>query len=162
MTGLACAIYGGALGVRSAVSERRFPLRLALTLSAGVLLGFALAAPQLLPAFELLGRSTRALGSLTEIEVGTHLSSHDPGVFFRRLFQEGGNSAVPGLPALALVVLALARPVRDRLRPWALFAVAAVTLAISFPEQLPVYGWLRQLPVFDSFRFPFRYRPSPC
>jgi hypothetical protein len=158
MTSLGAALYGGALLVAKAVRARRLPWRAVAALLLGVLAGAMLAAPQLLPTRELLARSCRALGSVIEGQAIFVSKPHDPAVFWRVLLKRGFNGGVPGAPALLLSVLAVLLPGPGRARIAALLGVGLVSLLASFPNDLPVYGWLRKLPLLGDFRFPFRYR----
>jgi hypothetical protein len=160
--------YGVAIGVLGAglysllrltvsgVRERRLPLRPTLGLAAALAVGVLLAAPQLLPTFELLERSCRALGSLVERQAVFVDRPHDPALVFGALLRRGFNDAVPGVVSLLLLPAALKGPATGRML--ALLAVGLFGLLASFPGHVPVYGWLRELPVLGDFRFPFRYR----
>ncbi|HEX5066222.1 MAG TPA: hypothetical protein VFY49_08920, partial [Myxococcota bacterium] len=104
------ALGAGAYGVLRlagiARTTRRAPLAQAATLATGVVLGAALAAPQLLPTLELLRESCRALGSLDETRAIFVDAPHQPLVFARALLRHGYNDGIPGLVALALAPLA--------------------------------------------------------
>jgi hypothetical protein len=67
-------------------------------------------------------------------------------------------TTIPSVPALLLVFLAPFCRRGARLRVVTLLAVGAFFFCASYPDDLPVYGWLRSLPVLGDFRFPFRYR----
>jgi hypothetical protein len=139
------------------VERRRPPLRELATLLAGALLGVALAAPQLLPTLELLARSCRALGSLDVAQAVFVDAPHAPSHFARALLERGINDGIPGWLVLALAPIAFVA--RGRRAPLAaLLAVGLVGLLASFPNDAPLYGWLRELPVLGDFRFPYRYR----
>jgi hypothetical protein len=159
--GVAIAVLGAGLhgllrlGARG-VRERRLPLRPALGVAAGLALGVVLAAPQLLPTFELLERSCRALGSLVEGQAVFVDRPHDPALVFGALLRRGFNDAVPGVISLLLLPAALRGPGAGRML--ALLGVGLFGLLASFPGQVPLYGWLREAPVLGDFRFPFRYR----
>lgn len=158
MTALVAAALAGAVLVARTRRERRLPPAAMAALAAGAVLAVGLAAPQLAPSIELLGRSARAPGTLDPVTAGAGLISHDPDAFLQRLFRSGSSSAVPGLaaPVLALAAVALAGP--GRLRAAVLLLTGLVALAASFPQQVPVYDLLRGLPLLGDFRFPFRYR----
>ena len=163
IAGLGCALYGGMLlGARS-LRTRRAPVPALLALALGVVCGVLLASPQLLPSAELLERSCRALGSLVEGQAlgGGVVRPYEPANFWARLLHRGFNDGVPGWLALTLAALAVALPGPGRARSAALLAVGAFGLLASFPNHSPVYGWLRELPLFSDFRFPFRYRMLP-
>jgi len=157
MTALCATLYGGALGTARAIRERRVPWRSLAALSIGVLAGAALAAPQLLPTQELLARSCRALGSVVERQAIFVDRPHDPARFWRQLRNTGYNDAIPGIAAVVLAALALLLP-GARARVAALLGIAGLALLASFPNDWPVYGWLRELPLLGDFRFPYRYR----
>lgn len=140
-----------------AASARRLPLAQIATLALGALAGAALAAPQLLPARELLAQSCRALGSLDAPQAIFVGGPHDPVDFGRALLERGMNDGIPGVLALALAPLAWLRP-RATEKLAALLAVGLFGLLVSFPNHAPVYAWLRELPVLGDFRFPYRYR----
>ena len=155
---LGAALYAGGLLAAGALRGRGSPLRALAVLALGGLAGVALAAPQLLPTAELLSRSVRALGSLVEGQAVFVDRPHDPALFWRALSARGLNDAVPGILTLPLALLALLLPGAGRARVAALLGVGLLGLMVSFPNHLPVYGWLRELPVLADFRFPYRYR----
>src|SRR5690606_354902 len=115
-------------------------------LAAGAAGGACLAAPQLLPALELMARSTRALGTLDEATAGLGGPSHDPHRFAATLVGFGASDGVPGLLAPLLALVAVALPGRARVRCAVLLGVGLLALAASFPQHLPVYDALRRLP----------------
>jgi hypothetical protein len=158
MTSLGAALYGGALLVATAVRERRLPWCAIAALLLGVLAGAMLAAPQLLPTRELLARSCRAMGSVIEGQAIFVSKPHDPAFFWRVLLHRGYNGGVPGAVALLLSLLAVSLPGPGRARIAVLLGVGLASLLASFPNDVPVYGWLRKLPLLGDFRFPFRYR----
>jgi hypothetical protein len=158
MTSLGAAAYGGALLVAQAVRARRLPWGAIAALLLGVLVGAMLAAPQLLPTRDLVARSCRALGSVVEGQAIFVSRPHDPALFWRGFLSRGSNEGIPGAVALLLSVLAVLLPGPGRARIAALLAVGLAGLFASFPNDLPVYGWLRKLPLLGDFRFPFRYR----
>jgi hypothetical protein len=162
ITAAAVAVYAGVVLAVRVWEERRPPWAAAAALAAGSLAGLALASPQLLPTLELMEHSTRALGSLSsEQALGGNLPDYDPARFFRPLLHGRGNESVPSAPSLLLVALAFVFGDR-RGRLAALLGVGLLALAISFPRDLPVHGWIQALPVLGSFRFPFRYRVVTC
>jgi hypothetical protein len=159
MTCGAASILGLAGLAGRALRERRLPTGAVAALAAGVLVGVALATPQILPASELTARSTRALGTLDDATAGLGAPGHEPVRMLETLRRRGVAGGVPGLPSplLALVAVALAaRGARGRCA--ALLGVGAVALAASFPHDTPVYALLRHVPPLGDFRFPFRYR----
>ncbi len=158
MTAFTGALYAGTALLEAGLRERRPPLGRGLCLALGALAGACLAAPQLLPAVELVDRSARAPGLLREAQAVLVPFQHDPRRFLAILLAQGANDAVPGVLALPLALLAAFRPGRSRPRLLALLAIGAFALAISFPFHLPVYRWLRRLPLMGDFRFPFRWR----
>jgi len=156
IAGLGAALYGGG---RLALTARRSPRSavLALTvLTCGALGGVALAGPQLLPAYELLARSCRSLGTLLEPQAVFVDGPHDPARFFRLVLRNGFTDGVPAALALALAPLALLGERRARVA--LLLVVGLLGLLVSFPEHVPLYGWLRETPLLADFRFPYRYR----
>jgi hypothetical protein len=158
MMALGAALYGGPLLVAKAIRERRAPWGAMLALLLGVVAGASLAAPQLLPSAELVARSCRALGSVVEGQAIFVTRPHDPAVFWRTFERNGYNGGIPGAATLLLSALALLLPGRGRVRVAALLGVGLVGLLASFPNDLPVYSWLRKLPLLGDFRFPYRYR----
>jgi hypothetical protein len=154
---LGAGLYAGVRLAWLAVSLRRPPLAASATLALGTLCGALLAAPQLLPAQELLAESCRALGSIDPEQAIFVGGPHDPQAFARELLRRGMNDGVPGALALLLAPLVFLRgPHREKIA--ALLAVGVFGLLASFAHHAPVYGWLRELPVLGDFRFPFRYR----
>lgn len=158
MTAFTGALYAGAALLEAGLRERRLPWARGVGLALGALAGACLAAPQLLPAAELVAQSARAPGLLREGQAVLVPAQHDPRLFLASLLVQGANDGVPGVLALPLALLAALRPGRARLRLLALLGLGALALAISFPFQLPVYRWLRALPLMGDFRFPFRWR----
>jgi hypothetical protein len=158
MMSLGAALYGGALLVAKAVRARGVPWRAIAALLLGVLAGAMLAAPQLLPTRDLVARSCRALGSVVEGQAIFVSKPHDPAVFWRAFLSRGYNGGIPGAAALLLSLLAVSLPGPGRARIAALLGVGLAGLLASFPNDVPIYGWLRKLPLLGDFRFPFRYR----
>jgi hypothetical protein len=159
MLALAASVYAGVVFAAQALRTRRIPWRGALALVIGVAGGLMLAAPQLLPAAELVERSCRALGSLVEAQAVFVGKPHNPAVFRASLLRDGLNDGVPGALSLLLAVLALALPGPGRGRVATLLGVGVLALATSFPQHAPIYGWLRELPVLGDLaagarRFP--------
>lgn len=155
---LGAALYGALRVGAQGVVERRLPVRAVAALGVGAALGAGLAAPQLMATAELLPQSTRAPGTLVERQAVFVDAPHDPAVFARGIRRRGFNDGVPGALALGLTPLALAVAGPGRRRLAALAAVGVLGLLVSFPNALPVYGWLRELPLLGDFRFPYRYR----
>ena len=167
--GVAIACLGAALYAllvlgADAVTQRRLRVGAVLALVAGGLAGVVLAGPQLAPTLELLSRSCRSFGSLVEAQaIGGNVNRpHAPGVFLSVFASRGYNDGIPGWPALLLAAAAPLLPGPGRGRAAALLAAGALGLLASFPHHSPVYGWLRELPVYADFRFPFRYRLLPA
>ena len=158
IVGFGAAVYGGTLLVAAVVQERRVPFPALLALLGAVLAGAMLAAPQLLATQELLARSCRALGSVVEGQAVFVKKPHSPIHFWHTFARYGYNGAIPGVAVLLLAFAAMALPGRGRLRCVLLLAVGGLGVLISFPNDFPLYGWLRELPLFADFRFPFRYR----
>lgn len=163
ITALGAALYAAPLLVAATLRQRRPPAAALAALTAGVLAGVVLAGPQLAASLELLAHSVRALGSLVEAQaIGGGVSRpHQPSAFLELLTARGYNDGVPGWPCLILAALAVILPGPARGRALALLAAGAVGLLASFPESTPVFAWLRELPVYADFRFPFRYRLLP-
>jgi hypothetical protein len=158
MTGLAALLLGGASLALALRRTRRFPIAALLTLAIGAGAGGLLAAPQLLPSLELIGQSTRAPGTFDEATNSLQDEMRDPGVFARSFVQQGISSGVPGLAAPVLALAAVLFAGLGRARAAVLLGIAALALAISFPNHLPLYDWVRRLPLLGDVRFPFRYR----
>ncbi|MGE4607440.1 MAG: YfhO family protein [Myxococcota bacterium] len=158
LTALVCGLYAAGRLLIRVVRDRAIPWRVCAALAAGVVIGMLLAAPQLLPASELLARSCRALGSIIEEQAIFVPGPHDPEIFIRSTLRRGFNDGVPGYAALLLAPLALLLPGPHRGRVALLLAIGGFGLLASFPGSFPVYSWLRELPVLADFRFPYRYR----
>jgi len=158
MVTLASAIYTAAILGTRAVRTRQLPWRPILTLAVGGILGLMLAAPQMLPSMELVGRSCRALGALVEAQAIFVGKPHSPQSFFTDLFARGYTDGVPGALSLLLAPLALVLPGRGRGRVAVLLGIGLLALATSWPAHAPLYGWLREVPVLGDFRFPYKYR----
>ncbi len=158
MTGLLALLFGAAALLERGLQESRVPTHALPGLAAAALLGFALAAPQLLPTQELAARSPRAPGLLPAAQAIFLPGPHDPGRFLARLVERGVNDGVPGLGALALALLAICLPGPSRLRCAALLFAAGLAILVSFADHTPLYGLLRKLPLASDFRFPMRYR----
>ncbi len=155
LTALAAACVGAGALINA---PRLRILRALLALGAGTAAAGALAAPQLLPALELLPQTTRALGSISAAQAVFADAPHDAQLYAARFASTGVATGIPSAAALLFALVALARPGPARVRCAALAAAAAVALAASFPHALPVYDALRALPLLGDFRFPFRYR----
>jgi len=158
MTVLAATITGTASLLLATWRTRRLPIAALLTVLLGASAGGLLAAPQLLPSVELMQQSTRAPGTLDDSSAGREGAIHDPGIFLDSLVREGLSSGVPGLASPVLAVLAVVLAGYGRARAAVLLAIAALALAISFPNHTPLFDWLRRIPLLGDFRFPFRYR----
>ncbi len=81
MTALAAGLFAAGSLIEVTLREQRVPVARALALAAGAVGGILLAAPQLLPAAELVSHSSRALGVLDENQTVLLTSQHDPGQF---------------------------------------------------------------------------------
>jgi hypothetical protein len=158
MTAFAATFTGGAAVLAAARRRRGIPLAALATLALGVAGGAALAAPQILPALELMQRSTRASGALEERTGHSSGELHDPAAYLRSMIGSAGGGAVPGLASPLLAAIAVAVGGARRWQAAVLLAVGLVSLAISFADWTPLYGWIRRLPLLGDFRFPFRYR----
>jgi hypothetical protein len=158
MTVLAAMLLGGASLALALRRTRKFPIAALLTLVIGAGAGGLLAAPQLLPSLELVRQSTRAPGTLDESTAGLQGEMHDPGVVARNFVRQGISGGVPGLATPVLALAAVLFAGLGRARAAVLLGVAALALAISFPNHTPLYDWVRRLPLLGDFRFPFRYR----
>jgi len=159
MTALAAAITGTASLLRATWRTRRLPIAALLTVFLGASAGGLLAAPQLLPSVELIHQSTRAPGTLDASNAGREGAIHDPGIFLDSLVQEGFSGGVPGLASPVLAVLAIVLAGCGRARAAVLLAVAALALAISFPNHAPLFDWARHIPLLGDFRFFGRTNP---
>lgn len=156
LTALAATVTGGV----ALVARARRPgegARALVAVAGGVAAGMLLAAPLLVPAYELLANSPRSLGALAATRMEGLESVHDPRVFARHLLQTGLGDAVPGWGSVPLALAALALAPRRAVAA-ALIGVGALGLAASFPGHAPVLDWLRALPVLGDLRSPFRYR----
>ncbi len=155
---LASLLYTAAILGEQAVRTRQLPWRPILALALGGAVGLMLAAPQMLPSLELVDRSCRALGALVESQAIFVGKPHSPQSFFNDLFARGYTDGVPGALSLVLALLALVLPGRRRGHVGVLLGIGLLALATSWPAHTPLYGWLRELPVFGDFRFPYKYR----
>jgi hypothetical protein len=158
MVVLASGLYTAAWAVTEAVRSRRVPWRGPLVLAGAGGIGALLAAPQMLPALEILERSCRALGSLIEAQAVFVGKPHSPASFFTDLWKQGFTDGNPGPLSLLLAVLAVVLPGPGRGRVALLLAIGGLALLISWPAHAPLYGWLRELPLLGDFRFPYKYR----
>jgi hypothetical protein len=136
---------------------------------AGVI-ALGLAAPQLVPAAELVQWSTRGDRLDWEFVADASLPPwHLPSLALPELFGNGAGTywagvwwhwheltAYAGLLPLVLVVLALRRPRTAWV--WYCVAVAALALVLALGRYTPVYGWAYQwVPGYGSFRDPGRH-----
>lgn len=158
MTAIAGLLLGGSSLALVVRRTRRFPAAALLTIAIGVGAGGLLAAPQLLPSIELMRQSTRAPGTLDESTAGLQGDMHDPGVFASSFAKQGISGGIPGLATPVLALAAVLFAGLGRARAAVLLGIAALALAISFPNHTPLYDWVRRLPLLGDFRFPFRYR----
>ena len=143
--------------------KRRLAVPIALAL------GFALAAPQLLPSWELKGRSQRARVDFAEtvaygrVPPGYLVQWIAPFYVYRNPEQVieslGGDTnkieahLYFGLAPLALVTFLLVSGHLRRRWWWALgLLVIGLTLATGLP-----FAWLQKVPGFNYFRYPGRY-----
>lgn len=157
---LLTALAAGATGGVALVARARRPADAARSLVAvagGVVAGLLLAAPLLVPAYELLGNSPRSLGALASVQMKGLEPVHDPRVFAAYMLRTGLTDAVPGWASVPLAFAALAFAPRRAVAA-ALLGVGALALAASFPGHTPVLDWLREIPVLGDLRSPFRYR----
>jgi len=158
MTVLAATITGSASLLRALLQSRRIPIAALATIVIGASAGGLLAAPQLLPSVELMRQSARAPGTLDDHTAGLTGEMYDIEIFVRGLVRQGVSGGVPGVASPVLAVLAVLLAGCGRARAAVLLAVAALALAISFPNHTPLYDLARRLPLLGDFRFPFRYR----
>lgn len=142
--------------------DRRHAITLILIWSVPIVLGMGLAAPQLLPTYELAQHSIRASGiggsmagekSLFPAALATLLlPSWQP--FFAGAGL--GFGVYVGIVPLALALVALTRrPERRWTLP--LLLVSLGTIVLSFDRFSPLFPILRELPGFSSFRVPSRF-----
>lgn len=130
--------------------ERRAPLRHALgaagSVAAGILLGIAIAAAQLLPALELAREGTRSLGGLSLLHMfplgAPTLESILP------------DAASIGFVALASLPCALLGARRGIALVW--IALGGLTLAFALGPATPLFAITQRLPVLGAFRNPQR------
>lgn len=157
---VALTLLGGAvLAPAVFVSKPRARIPRALvSLAVAAALAAMFAAPQLLPALELLPQTTRAFGSISAAQAVFAGGPHDAAQYGARLAAQGAATGIPSVLALGLACVGIATPRPPRAARVALAGVAALCFAASFPHALPVYEWLRALPLLGDFRFPFRYR----
>lgn len=156
LTALA-AIATGGVALAQRARRPADAARSLLAVGGGVVAGSLLAAPLLVPAYELLGHSPRALGTLATLRMEGSGAVHDPSVFVQMLLRKGLTDAVPGWGSALLSVVALAVAPRRAVTA-TLLGVGALGLAASFPGDTPVIEWLRGLPILGDLRSPFRYR----
>jgi hypothetical protein len=156
MAALAATITGTASLLLAARRTRRLPIAALLTIARR-----RRGRPAMAPSFasvELLRQSTRAPGAIDASSAGREGAIHEPGTFFDDLVRDGLSNGVPGLASPVLAVLAVVLTGYGRARAAVMLAVAALALAISFPNHTPFFDWLRHIPLVGEFRFPFRYR----
>lgn len=158
LTAALAAVFGLAAVLERTIGTGSLPLRGMLVVAVGGLVGIALAAPQLVPTFELASESPRAPGLLTTTQAIFLSEPHRPIVLWESLRSRGVSDGIPGIGSLALAVLAILLPGPARLRIAGLLLAGAFALLVSFADNTPVYGWIRKLPLFSDFRFPMRYR----
>lgn len=128
------------------------------SMAAALLLGFSLAAVQLLPAMSLSAEGTRAMDGMSVAQmmgVATHI--RDVG----RGFEIATGVSFPGLPiglggvVLSLLPLCLLGRRHRTLALGALLTASGVVLFAMGPVT-PVFEWLRHLPGLGWFRLPNR------
>lgn len=143
------------------VVERHAPrdwLRASGGMAAGLAIGFAIAAVQLLPAWELTAQGTRSPGALTR---GEQFPMMWFGPDFLGAFQPTLKAPFPdlylsfGFVALAGIAASLLLR-RGRALAVGCLAVAFVVLCFAMGPATPVFDWLSQLPALGWFRFPRR------
>lgn len=171
--GVALAV-GGAVGGTGAGTSRASWRRTAATLAALAVAVPLLAAAQLLPTLEMLGRSVRAGGlplaeaarfSLSPVRL-IHLavppSFGDPVYGFGRTLLLGADdpwlySIYPGAATVALAAVGARDVLRRRLVAlWVLLAALGVALALG--RHLPLFPWLHgHVPLLATFRYPEKF-----
>jgi len=139
MTALAATITGSASLLRALLQTRRIPIAALATIVIGASAGGLLAAPQLLPSIELMRQSARAPGTLDDHTAGLTGEMYNVEVFVRGLVRQGVSGGVPGVASPVLAVLAVLLAGCGRARAAVLLVVAALALAISFPNHTPLY-----------------------
>ncbi len=161
------ALYSVCLGPQR--KSGQYVARAAIGMGAILVIGFCLAALQLLPTYEFMQLSTRAGG--TSYEFAT-LDSFPPRNFITFLIPDlygvPGNRTFwvshatwvfweycgyTGICALVLTVVAIKRIVADRV---GMFFVLLLVLALSLSlgKHNPLYGFIYYLPGFHHFRIP--------
>ena len=160
-TALATHVY---LGVRICSEDEPWAQRGALLAawSCATALAMLLAAPQLLPTYELSHYSIRAAGA-PEALAGE--KSLFPAAIltlvlpsWRTFFFNAGLGIGMYIGILPAVLAATSIVTRPR-RPWfyALLAMTATTLILALGQYNPLFPLLRRLPGFAYFRIPARY-----
>jgi hypothetical protein len=120
-----------------------------------LLVGTAIAAIQLLPAFEMIGVGTRAAGGLddkTMFPIAPMLTPALPMIGRQSI---AGSAFSFGLLALALAPAAALAPARRVLGWWAL-VLAVLSAAFALGRYLPVFDLYLMLPGMRLFRNPAR------
>lgn len=147
-----------AAAIEALVSRRAIPFRAMGALLVAGLLAAAISSPQLVPTYELASLGPRAFGTLDSDKAIFMETAHLPSAVSQQLLRTGVSDGIPSLGTLVLALLALLLPGPQRARCVALFCIGTLALLVSFGDNTPLYGWLRQLPLFSDFRFPMRYR----
>lgn len=151
----------GALLLLLLVVDRRGPrdwLAAGAGMAASLVVGFAIAAVQLLPAWELTAQGTRSPGPLTRGEQFP-MAWHGPDFAgalaptlkapFPELYLSFGFVALLGIAAALLWR-------RGRGLAVGSLAMAFLVLCFAMGPATPVFDWLSQLPALGWFRFPRR------
>jgi hypothetical protein len=150
---------------RSDGEARRLVLGYVVPLLTTLAVAALLAAPVVLPAFELAGNTARAEWGYGET-VGYSLSPAQwigwiaPGFFGRGpQFHWGAWPRVETgyLGILPLVLAGLAIALRRDRRTWTFLGLAAVSFVLALGIYAIPHGWLTLIPGFDLFRAPARF-----
>ncbi|HEY7066753.1 MAG TPA: YfhO family protein [Chloroflexota bacterium] len=161
------AVAGYLVAMPGTLRDRLWRL---VALGAAGVVAVGLAAPQLLPAYELIQWTARSGRLPWEFATDASLPPwHLPGLALPELFGSGAGTYWPGpwwhwhertayvgLLPLVLLPLGLARPRVPWVRYCAVLALVGLVLALG--RYTPVYGWLYDwVPGYGSFRDPARH-----
>jgi hypothetical protein len=163
------ALYQSLLRLKSGPAGRRQALELWLYLALMLLTGGLLAAPQLLPTWELKNLSVRSAGLSYEEIVSYSLAPLQwlsllfPSLFGNKVLTDyeglAANFAESHVYAGLLPLVMALFSWRRRQQPIVIFLwlVCLAGLLLSWGEFNPLYRWLHYLPGFSLFRAPARW-----
>jgi hypothetical protein len=164
-----CVYYGAFLGIMVAalavllmVGQRNLARRAILPLALGAIVAVILTLPYAVPYIE----NTRVLGPRDPGEVANFsarldsffLTPQQNWIWGWTAFKFGGNELhlFPGVAAIGLAVLALAR--RPRHHVWIYVALTALAASLSLGSNGTLYRWLNEYVwLFRGFRAPARF-----